>query len=102
VLLREGLTVAGLVGYNYGEDTLDRAVKYLEGGGDHYPSMWFDLKHRRPTEIEYINGKIVKIGRMFNDVDVDLNMFFTSAIVTQEIRNGTRPEDDIPDYLYDS
>ena len=44
VLLREGLTVAGLVGYNYGEDTLDRCIEYLEGGGDHYPSMWFDLK----------------------------------------------------------
>ena len=38
---------------------------------------------------------------MFKDVDVDLNLFFTSAIVTQEIRNGTRSEDDIPDYLLD-
>ena len=36
---------------------------------------------------------------MFKDVDVDLNAFFTSAIVTQEIRNGTRDEDDIPEYL---
>ena len=99
VLLREGLTVAGLVGYNYGEDALDRCMDYLEGGGDHHPSMWFDLKNRRPTEIEYINGKIVKIGRMFNGVDPRLNAFFTSAIITQEIRNGNRAEDDIPDYL---
>jgi len=102
MLLREGLTVAGLVGYNYGEDALDRCLKYLRGGGDHYPSMWFDLRDRRPTEIECINGKIVKIAHMFNDVDVDLNMFFTSAIVTQEIRNGTRDEDDIPDYLIEA
>ena len=102
VLLREGLTVAGLVGYNYGEDTLDRCIEYLEGGGDHYPSMWFDLKHRRPTEIEYINGKIVKIGSMFHGVDVGHNRFFTSAIVTQEIRNGTRDDDDIPEYLIES
>lgn len=98
-LLREGLSVAGLVGYHYGEDTLDRCLQYLEGGGDHYPSMWFDLKHKNPTEIEYINGKIVKIGRMFNIMDVDVNQFFTSAIVTQEIKNGTRSEDEIPDYL---
>jgi 2-dehydropantoate 2-reductase len=102
VLLREGLTVAGLVGYNYGEDTLDRCIEYLEGGGDHYPSMWFDLKNRRPTEIEYINGKIVKIGSMFHGVDVGHNRFFTSAIVTQEIRNGTRDDDDIPEYLIES
>ncbi len=101
VLIREGLTVAGLVGYNYGEDTLDRCMEYLEGGGEHYPSMWFDLKARRPTEIEYINGKIVKIGRMFHGVDVGHNTFFTSAIVTHEISNGTRGEDDIPEYLID-
>jgi len=102
VLLREGLTVAGLVGYNYGEDALDRCLEYLEGGGDHHPSMWFDLKDHRPTEIEYINGKIVKIGGMFMGVDVSHNLYFTSAIVTQEIKNGTRDDDDIPEYLIDS
>jgi len=101
-LLKEGLTVAGLVGYNFGEDALDRCLEYLQAGGNHYPSMWFDLKYKRPTEIEYINGKIVKIGRMFNDVDVDLNLFFTSAIVTQEIKNKSRDEDDIPEYLITS
>jgi 2-dehydropantoate 2-reductase len=102
VLLREGLTVAGLVGYNYGEDALDRCIEYLEGGGDHYPSMWFDLKNRRPTEIEYINGKIVKIGGMFRGIDVSHNLYFTSAIVTQEIKNETRDDNDIPDYLIET
>jgi 2-dehydropantoate 2-reductase len=102
ILLREGLTVAGLVGYSYGEDTFDRCMAYLDAGGEHYPSMWIDLREQRPTEIEYINGKIVKIGRMFNDVDVRLNAFFTSAIITQEIKNGNRAEDDIPDYLVNS
>lgn len=100
VLVREGLAVGALVGYNYGEDALDQCIEYLEGGGDHYPSMWFDLKARRPTEIEYINGKIVKIGLMFQGVDVGHNRFFTSAIVTQEITNGSRDDDDIPEYLY--
>ncbi len=99
VLLREGLTIAGLVGYNYGEDALDTCMEYLQAGGDHYPSMWFDIKERRPTEIEYINGKIVKIGSMFRSVDVSHNLYFTSAIVTQEIKNGTRDDDDIPEYL---
>ena len=70
-----------------------------EGGGDHYPSMWFDLKNKRPTEIEFINGKIAKIGHMFDGVDTALNLMFTSMIVTQEIRNGNRSENDIPEYL---
>jgi len=100
-LLREGLTVAALVGYNYGENALGECMEYLKGGGDHFPSMWFDLKNKRPTEIEYINGKMVKIGRMFKGINVDLNLFFTSAIVTQEIKNGSRGEDDIPEYLID-
>ncbi len=99
VLLREALTVAALVGYNYGENALGDCMRYLGAGGDHYPSMWFDLKNRRPTEIEYINGKVVKIGKMFKNIDVDLNLYFTSAIITQEIKNGTRDENDIPDYL---
>ncbi len=98
-LLQEGLTVASTVGYTYGEDAMEDCMAYLEGGGDHYPSMWFDLSNKRPTEIEFINGKIVKIATMFCDVDVDLNRFFTSAIVTQEIKNGTRTEEDIPEYL---
>jgi 2-dehydropantoate 2-reductase len=102
VLIREGLTVAGMVGYHYGEDTLDRCMEYLGAGGEHYPSMWFDLRDRRPTEIDFINGKIVKIARMFRNCDVDLNRYFTSAIITQEIKNKTRDEDDIPDYLVNS
>ena len=99
ILMREGLTVAGLVGYNYGEDALYESMEYLESGGDHYPSMWFDLKNGLPTEIEFINGKIVKIGHMFKDINVAVNAFFTSTIITEEIRHGTRAEDDIPDYL---
>jgi len=99
ILLREGLAVAAMVGYNFGEDALERCIEYLLGGGDHYPSMWFDLKNRLPTEIEYINGKIVKIGRMFTGVDVSHNLYFTSAIITQEIKNQTRDDTDIPNYL---
>jgi 2-dehydropantoate 2-reductase len=98
-LIREGLTVAAAVGYNYGENTMSICMKYLDAGGDHLPSMWTDLKRKCPTEIEYINGKIVKIGTMFRHCDVDANIFFTSAIVTQEIKSGVRDPDDIPDYL---
>ena len=36
---------------------------------------------------------------MFRAVDVSHNLYFTSAIVTQEIKNGTRYDDDIPEYL---
>lgn len=99
VLIREGLSVASAVGYNYGEQALTTCMHYLDQGGDHLPSMWTDLKNKTPTEIEYINGKIVKIGLMFKNVDVDVNRFFTSLIVTQEIKTGARDPNDVPDYL---
>ena len=99
MLIREGLTVATAVGYTYGENAMEVCMKYLDEGGDHLPSMWTDLKNGTRTEIEYINGKIVKLATMFKDMDVDANIFFTSAIVTQEIKTGVRAPDDVPTYL---
>lgn len=99
MLVSEGLSVGSAVGYNYGEDAKEQCIRYLDAGGDHLPSMWIDLERRNPTEIEYMNGKIVKIGRMFKNIDVDVNMFFTSMIVTLEIKSGARAPTDVPDYL---
>jgi len=99
LLIREGLSVAAAVGYYYGENSLDESLKYLDRGGDHLPSMWLDLQRGLPTEIEYINGKIAQIGMMFKNIDVDVNIFFTSMIITQEIKNGVRQPDQIPPYL---
>lgn len=99
LLIREGLSVAAAVGYYYGENSLDESLKYLDRGGNHLPSMWLDLQRGLPTEIEYINGKIAQIGMMFKNVDVDVNVFFTSMIITQEIKNGVRQRDQIPPYL---
>jgi 2-dehydropantoate 2-reductase len=99
MLLREGLTVGAAVGYSYGESSMETCMRYLDAGGDHLPSMWTDLQRGCPTEIEYINGKIVKIGSMFKHCNVDVNRFFTAAIITQEIKSGVREPGDIPEYL---
>jgi 2-dehydropantoate 2-reductase len=99
MLLKEGLSVATAVGYTYGENAMEDCMAYLDRGGDHLPSMWFDLKQGNRTEIEYINGKIVKIASMFKNIDVGANLFFTAAIVTQELKTGVRKADEIPEYL---
>ncbi len=99
MLIREGLSVGSAVGYYYGESSLQFCTQYLDQGGDHLPSMWRDLERGLPTEIEYMNGRIVQIGTMFKNVDVDVNIFFTSMIITREIRSGARKPDDIPEYL---
>lgn len=99
-LIQEGLSTAAMLGYYYGEDALIRCMEYLAAGGDHYPSMWTDLVKKLPTEIEFINGAIVKTARQYRNLDVDLNKFFVSMIVTEEIKNGSRDPENIPEYLF--
>ncbi|KRL97807.1 ketopantoate reductase family protein [Liquorilactobacillus satsumensis] len=31
----------------------------------HYPSMYQDMSHNRPTEVDYINGYLVELGRKY-------------------------------------
>jgi 2-dehydropantoate 2-reductase len=95
----EGLTVAAAVGYTYGEDAAETCMRYLEVGGDHMPSMWTDLRRGSPTEIEHINGKIVELSLMFHGLGADVNRFFTSAVVTEEIKSGARDPQAVPAYL---
>jgi 2-dehydropantoate 2-reductase len=32
----------------------------------HYPSMYQDMSHNRPTEVDYINGYLVKLGQKYH------------------------------------
>ena len=98
-VVREGLAVGAALGYHYGEGALEHGMRYLDGGGDHRPSMWVDLQNRTHTEIEYINGKIIKLGRMFKGLDVSANRYLTSSIVTLEIEAGIRDPEQVPEYL---
>jgi 2-dehydropantoate 2-reductase len=98
-LIREGLSVASALGYFYGQQAEEDCLRYLGEGNEHLPSMWYDLQAQSPTEIEYINGSIVRLGQMFKNVDVSVNRFLTSIIVTHEIRYGARRPEDIPEYL---
>jgi len=98
-ILSEGLAVGSKLGFDYGEGIHEVCVGYLDKGGNHHPSMSVDLKNKRPTEIDFINGKILELGRQFDDVSLDTNRVVTSLLVSMEHRNGTRAADDVPDYL---
>jgi 2-dehydropantoate 2-reductase len=99
LLLREGLSVAAACGHHYGENALEDCIRYLDEGGDHLPSMWSDLERGLMTEIEHVNGKLVKLGLSFKNVDVAVNHYFTAVVIAREIASGARQPDDIPDYL---
>jgi 2-dehydropantoate 2-reductase len=98
-LVREGLGVAAAEGFHYGDEALETCMCYLDQGGDHMPSMWYDLANKTRTEIDYINGQIARIGLAREGVDVRANVLIASLVVTQEIKSGARAPNDIPEYL---
>jgi 2-dehydropantoate 2-reductase len=61
-LLKEVLKVARANEISLGWDYYPYAIAYLKGGGNHKPSMLMDIENRRRTEIDFINGKVVKYG----------------------------------------
>ena len=45
----------------------------------HYPSMYQDMIHDRPTEVDYINGYIAKLGREHN-YEAKTHIFLTNLV----------------------
>ncbi|MDF1555755.1 MAG: 2-dehydropantoate 2-reductase [Deferrisomatales bacterium] len=60
---QEALAVARARGYDLGEDYLDQAIGYLARVGVHKDSMCHDIEAGRPTEIEFLGGRVVQYGR---------------------------------------
>lgn len=65
-IIKEGIAVTESLGISFGSDFHDICMGYLSKGGHHKPSMLIDIENKNPTEIEYINGKIVEMGKKHN------------------------------------
>ena len=61
-LLKEGVKVARANELLLGPDFYIDCVDYIKEAGHHKPSMLQDIEAKRPTEIDYINGKIIEYG----------------------------------------
>ncbi len=59
----EILAVAKTKGYDLGEGYLEQALGYLEKAGGHKDSMCYDVENKRPTEIDFLGGKVVQYAR---------------------------------------
>ena len=59
----EILSVASAKGYDLGENCIRQAVAYLEEAGVHKDSMCADIENRKPTEIDFLGGKVVTYAR---------------------------------------
>jgi 2-dehydropantoate 2-reductase len=63
-ILREGKEVAEACGIKLEHDFIEKGVGYLDKTGHHKTSMHVDLELGNPTEIDFINGKIVEYGKL--------------------------------------
>ncbi len=63
-ILREGKEVAEACGVLLEPDFIENGVGYLDKTGHHKTSMHVDLELGNPTEIDFINGKIVEYGKL--------------------------------------
>jgi 2-dehydropantoate 2-reductase len=61
-LIKEGIAVARTNEFSLGSNYYPYAINYIKNAGAHKPSMLQDIEANRRTEVDYINGKIMKYG----------------------------------------
>jgi 2-dehydropantoate 2-reductase len=64
-LVEEGKRVAAAAGIELHDDPWEMNVLATRRGSAHYPSMLEDVEARRPTEVELINGALVREAERF-------------------------------------
>ncbi|MFX1315432.1 MAG: ketopantoate reductase family protein [Promethearchaeota archaeon] len=88
-ILREGIEVARARGINFEPNFLDNCMNYLDKAGHHRVSMEADIKAGHPSEIEFLNGKIVEYGKL-EGIPTPFNEIFVSLIKGCELPRVNR------------
>ncbi|MFX1495911.1 MAG: ketopantoate reductase family protein [Promethearchaeota archaeon] len=78
-ILYECVEVAKAKGITYEPDFLDHAMEYLDKAGHHRVSMEADINSGNPSEIDFLNGKIVEYGKI-KGILTPYNKIFVSLI----------------------
>ena len=78
-ILREGIEVGRARGINFEPYFLDSCMNYLDKAGHHRVSMQADIEAGNPSEIEFLNGKIVEYGKI-EGIPTLYNKIFVSLI----------------------
>ena len=83
-ILREGIEVAAANGVHFELDFLEFCMGYLDKAGHHRTSMHVDIEKKNPTEISFINDKIVKYGKA-KGIPTPINSTIVSLIRGSEL-----------------
>ncbi len=79
MVVEEGKRVIEALGISLPRDPLEVVREVIEKTGDNISSMLQDIRTGRPTEIEYINGAIVKAGKEKN-IETPVNYILTLLV----------------------
>jgi 2-dehydropantoate 2-reductase len=83
-VLREGIEVAAANGVHFEPNFLEFCMSYLDKAGHHRTSMHVDIEKKNPTEIGFINEKIVTYGKA-KGIPTPINSTIVSLIKGSEL-----------------
>jgi 2-dehydropantoate 2-reductase len=86
-LMREGIEVAEADGVRFDEGFFEHGIQYLKKAGYHRTSMHQDILRELPTEIDWLNGRIVERGRALG-LKTPHNFVITALIKGLEMESG--------------
>ena len=86
-IIYEAVEVARAEDVKIPDNFVKLCIRYLKMAGNHFPSLAVDLISNRPTEINYMNGKIVEYGRK-HYIKTPLNLTFTNLVNAISHKNG--------------
>ena len=90
-LMREGLAVAEASGISFDERFLEHGIGYLKKAGYHRTSLHQDILRKIPTEIDWLNGKIVERGLAVG-LKTPYNFTITALVKGLEMESGAPEE----------
>ena len=87
--MRETYSVGRAKGVNLPEDFVERSVEFTRGFPDFQNSMHYDFEHGRPTELEALNGAVVRLGREAG-IQTPVNQFIYAVL--SPLKDGVSSE----------
>jgi 2-dehydropantoate 2-reductase len=89
-LLTEIYNLSQKAGININPDYVERTITVIEGFPyDSTSSMTRDIWEGKPSEIEYQNGAVVRLGKKYG-IDTPVNRFIYSCILPLELKARAR------------
>ena len=89
-IVGEVMAVAAAAKVPLASDMAEKVVRWTQEIRDIHTSMYDDWKAGRPTEIDFLNGYVAKVGREFG-IPTPLNDLLTAVIKTITERDRTGP-----------